>query len=89
VQRPPFNRLRLPIFKFSPMTACRHCLEKILFYATGGILIRTSMWKTYYRKEDIPRAYIFYTCYSLLTVIMCNLGPGHNNEVVGHEDSYA
>jgi len=37
-------------------------------------------------KEDILGAY---TCYSLLTVIMCNLGSGHNNEVVGHEDRYA
>ena len=35
----------------------------------------------YYHKEDIPGAYTFYTYYSLLTVIMCNLGPGHNNEV--------
>ena len=37
-----------------------------------------------YHQEDIPGAY---TCYSLLAVIMCNLGPGHNNEVVGHEES--
>jgi len=27
--------------------------------------------------------------YSLLAIVMCNLGPGHNNEVVGHEDRYA
>jgi len=64
VQRPPFNRLHLPIFKSSPMRDCCHCLEKILFYATGEILIRTNMWKTYYHKEDIPEAYTFYTCYS-------------------------
>jgi len=43
----------------------------------------------YYHKEDIPGAYTFYTCYSLLTVIMCNLGPGQNYEMVGHEDRYA
>jgi len=33
-------------------------------------------------ERHIPRAGTFYTCYSLLTVIMCNLGPGHNDEVV-------
>jgi len=35
VQRPPFNRLHLPIFKSSVIA----CMEKILFYATGEILI--------------------------------------------------
>jgi len=48
-----------------------------------------NIWKTYYHKEDLPGVYMFYTCYSLLTVIMSNLGPGHNNEVVGHNDRYA
>ena len=43
----------------------------------------------YYNKEDIHGAYTFYTSYSLLTIVMCNLEPGHNNEVVGHEDRYA
>jgi len=47
-----------------------------------------NIWKTYYHKEDIPGAYTLYTCYSLLTVIVCNLGPGHNNEVVRHEVRY-
>ena len=25
----------------------------------------------------------------MLAVIICNLGPGHSDEVVGHEDRYA
>jgi len=63
-----------------------HYLEKILFYATGEILIRINIWKTYYHKEDVPAWGIHFTH---VTVIMCNLGPGHSNEVVGHEDRYA
>ena len=54
--------------------------------STGEIM--SNMWKTYYHKEDIPGAYTFYACYRL-TVVICNLGPGHNNEVVGDEDRYA
>jgi len=30
-----------------------------------------------------------YTHFTHVTVVMCNLGPGHSNEVVGHEDRYA
>ena len=42
----------------------------------------------------IKRIYLGHThfthvIYSLFTVIMCNLGPGHDNEVLGHKDRYA
>jgi len=40
---------------------------------------------TYCHKEDVPG----HTHFTHITVIMCNLGPGHSNEVVGHEDRYA
>jgi len=63
LKRPPFNRFHLQYLFLNPR-ACCHCLEKILFYVTGEILIRTNMWKTYYHKEDIPGAYTFYTYYS-------------------------
>jgi len=60
--------------------------HSILCYWWSDVKQGPNIWKTYYHKEDIPGAYTFYACYSLLTVIMCNLGPGHNNEVVGHEE---
>jgi len=86
LKRPPLCKDHLStdfIYLFlnqsSPKRACCHCLEKILFYATGEILIRTNM---YYHKEG-------HTHFTHVTVIMRNLGPGHSNEVVGHEDRYA
>ena len=45
------------------------------------------------RPTIIKRIYLeyTYTFYSLfiITVNMSNLGPGHNNEVVGHKNRYA
>jgi len=69
----------------NPHLAVIACMEKILFYATGEILIRTNTWKT----TIIKRIYLEHTHFTHVTVIMCNLGPGHSNEVVGHEDRYA
>ena len=70
----------------------RPCFGENSVFATGGLMWnKNQIWKTYYHKEDIYLGHTHFThvIYSLFTAIMCNLGPGHNNEVLGHEDRYA
>ena len=85
------QRFHLPIFKSSPKRPC-FLIESVL-----GLFLLQVVWcetRTKYGKPIIKqRIYLGHTHFThviyLFTVIMCNLGPGHNNEELGHEDRYA